>query len=147
MSQGTDAAPQADAAVEGRRRPAEVTIVVVLTYIVGVLTLLLGILLILVRYDGEIRAEGLAFGVTLAGAITILFGFFTIALASLVSRADRVARIILTVILALNILWDVLIVATSDAVDVVAIVDAVLVAAVIAVLWFGRAARFFRRTP
>ena len=128
-------------------RPAEVTVVVVLTYVVGVLTLLFGILLILLRYDSSVRAEGLAFGITLAGAITILFGFFTLALASLLSRADRVARIILTVILALNIVWDVLIIVTSDEVDVVAIIDAALVAAVIAVLWGGRAARFFRKAP
>ncbi|WP_378147986.1 hypothetical protein ACFJGV_07385 [Cnuibacter sp. UC19_7] len=131
---------------DGRRhRPVEVTVVVVLTYAVGVLTLLFGIVFILLRYDADIQSEGLAFGVTLGGAITILFGFFTLALASLISRADRVARIILTVILALNIVWDVLIVVGSDAIDLGAIIDAVLVAVVIAVLWFGRAARFFRR--
>ncbi|ARJ06294.1 hypothetical protein GCM10010988_15160 [Cnuibacter physcomitrellae] len=142
----TDRAVERGAEAAARpRRPAEVTVVVVLTYVVGVLTLLFGILLILLRYDADLQAEGLAFGVTLAGAITILFGFFTLALASLISRADRAARVILTVILGLNILWDVLIIVGSDTVDLVAIIDAVLVAAVIAVLWVGRAARFFRR--
>lgn len=142
---GAEAIAPASPADTRRRRPAEVTVVVVLSYAVGVLTLLFGILLILLRYEPDLQAEGLAFGVTLAGAITILFGFFTFALASLISRADRAARVILTVILALNIVWDVLIIVGSDASDLVALIDAVLVAAVIAVLWVGRAARFFRR--
>jgi len=133
--------PRADPA--RRRRPAELTVVVVLTYLVGFADVVLGALLILARYLPELESDAAPrLVVTVAGAATILLGFLEIALASGIARADRAARIILTVLLALGVLLDVLVLGAADDLWYQA-ADIVIAAAVIAVLWTGRVARFF----
>lgn len=127
------------------RRPGEVTVIVVLTYVSAIASIVLGVLLILARYlvpesDGPARAL-----VTIAGSVVVLAGFLTVAVASGIARGDTTARLLATVLLG-----------TSAALSLVAVfvdtgelwpqvVNVAINAAVIAVLWTGRSRRFFAR--
>ncbi|MET0974237.1 MAG: hypothetical protein ABWX82_01045, partial [Leifsonia sp.] len=78
------------------RRPAIVTIVVVLVYIRAVLDIVAGVVVVLARYG--VDREGDVLGVTLLGAGMILFGLFMISVASGVARGSRFSRWLITVL-------------------------------------------------
>ena len=88
------------APAKGRRPPAELIVVVVLTYIAGFLAIGLGILFILLRYVVDNGMFGGSFGVTLIGAVVILLGLFVIALASALRRGKHYARVLTTIAMA-----------------------------------------------
>jgi len=136
-----------DAGETRRRRPAELTLVVVLAYVQGVLDVALGILLLLTRYLDEVRADGDAFLVTILGAAVILLGLLVIAVASGIARGDRVARVVLTIGVALSMALDVASIVTDPAHPWGSTVSFVIGAAILLIVWTGRGARHFRKPP
>jgi len=127
-----------------RRRPAAVTVAVVLMYLGGIAQICLGIVSIFLRYTAEAAAEGIALAVSLFGAGMILFGLFVIALASGVARGSRASRIGATIVLLLAV---VLVVAyavvAADGDWSAAVVQTVVSVAVVLPLWTGSGRRHF----
>ncbi|MBM7831675.1 protein-S-isoprenylcysteine O-methyltransferase Ste14 [Agromyces cerinus] len=126
------------------RPPPELVVAVVLGYLNGFVAVLVGIALIFARYIPELT-EGERAVVTIVGACIVLLGLFVIAIASGLTRARNDARVLVTVLLDITIALDVVILIASPGRWFV-IVDLVLAAASITVLWTGRTARFFART-
>lgn len=127
------------------RPPAELIVAVVLSYIAGVAQIVLGILMIFVRYVPDLSpTERFVFTVT--GAITVLLGLLVISLAAGLTRARRDARLWLTVLfgVGLGLAILVLLVDTDDL--WIQVVNLVMTAGLIVLLWTGRVARFFART-
>lgn len=125
------------------RPPAELIVVVVLTYIAGFLAIGMGILFVLLRYVAENGLFGGAFAVTLIGAVAILLGLFAIALASATARGKHYARVLITVAMAAEFgvaVTALVIDATSYWFEVALMVVAVLT---VVVLWTGRVHRYF----
>jgi cation transport ATPase len=145
MTTGTPAnEPSRSAApAKGRRPPAELIVVVVLTYIAGFLAIGLGILFILLRYVVDNGMFGGSFGVTLIGAVVILLGLFVIALASALRRGKHYARVLTTIAMAAEFVLAVtalIIDASSYWFEIALMIVAVLT---VAVLWVGRGGRYF----
>jgi cation-transporting ATPase E len=127
-----------------RRVPPELIVAVVICYIVGVLQILAGILLLFVRYaDGLDAVERLV--ITIVGAATIMLGLLVISLASGLTRGRRDARAALTVLLSVSVLLAILAIVAGGQVTVFRSLDLLICLALLAVLWTGRTARFFRR--
>jgi O-antigen/teichoic acid export membrane protein len=128
------------------RRPAELTLIVVLIYVSALASIVLGVLLILARYlldDSEQTARTV---VTIAGAIVVLIGFMLVSLASGITRGDRNARILATVLLGLGVTISLLALVIDPDHLWPQLVGAVVNGGVIAVLWTGRVRRFFARS-
>ncbi|GAA1963096.1 hypothetical protein GCM10009717_32330 [Agromyces allii] len=112
-----------------------------LGYVTGVVQILAGITVMFGRYLPDTSAaERLV--VTITGACVVLLGLFVITIAAGLTRARRDARVLVTVLLGITIALDVVILIASPDLWFV-LVDLVLVAAAITVLWTGRTARFF----
>ena len=125
--------------------PSELTISVILSYLVGVLQILAGIALIFVRYaDGLTAVERTV--VTIVGACTILLGLLVCALASGLTRARRDARLFLTILISITIALGIVVLVSDGEVTAFRIADLAISAAVIIVLWTGRVARSFAHT-
>lgn len=141
----TMAEPSAAAStVAPHRPPPELIVAVVLGYLTGVAQILAGIAVMFGRYLPDTNdAERLV--VTIVGACIVLLGLFVITIASGLTRARRDARVLVTALLGVTIVLDVVILIASPDQWFV-IVDLVLVAAAVTVLWTGRTARFFART-
>jgi len=138
MTTGTPANPH-----RRHKPPAELILVVVLTYVAGVLSIGVGILFILLRYVADIATLGGQFGVTLIGAGVILFGLFIIALASALSRGKHYARVGLTIALGVETALAVIsLIVDADSVwfEVLLIVVSVLI---VLALWVGRPRAYF----
>ncbi|SIO27542.1 hypothetical protein [Agromyces cerinus] len=127
-----------------RRPPPELVVAVVLGYLNGVVAVLVGIALMFARYLPDI-VDGERLIVTIVGACTVLLGLFVIAIAAGLTRARQDARVLVTVLLGITIALDVVILLASPGLWFV-LVDLVLAAAAITVLWTGRTARFFAHT-
>jgi hypothetical protein len=125
------------------RRPVEVTVIVVLTYVSAIVDIVSGLLLILARYLPDLTGTPLRSFVTVGGAVVVLFGFLTIAVASGVARGDRNARLIMTVLLGLAILVAGFAILVDPGALWFQLVNVVLGVVVIVVLWTGRARQFF----
>ncbi|MFF2371300.1 hypothetical protein [Agromyces sp. NPDC058110] len=126
------------------RPPAELVVAVVLGYVTGIVQILAGIAVMFGRYLPDTSATE-RFVVTVVGACVVLLGLFVITIAAGLTRARRDARVLVTVLLGLTIALDaVILIASPDQWFV--IVDLVLVAGAITVLWTGRTARFFARS-
>ncbi|NNC12457.1 hypothetical protein HII28_11285 [Planctomonas sp. JC2975] len=148
MTNRTPAGRSADAsgAASGQKRqrpPAELIVIVVLTYVAGFIAIGVGILFILLRYAVDNGLLGGSFAVTLTGAIVILFGLFVIALASALTRGKHYARVLLTVAMVVEFVLAVvslIIDGTSYWFEIVLMAVAVLTTVV---LWVGRTGRYF----
>jgi hypothetical protein len=125
------------------RRPTEVTVIVVLTYVSALVDIVSGLLLILARYLPDLANTPLRSFVTIGGAVVVLFGFLTIAVASGVARGDRNARLIMTVLLGLAILVALAAILVDPGALWFQLVNILLSVVVIVVLWTGRARQFF----
>ena len=127
------------------RPPAELVVAIVLSYVVGIGQILVGIALVFVRYlpdlDGTER-----FIVTMVGALTMLLGLLVVSLASGLGRARRDARVLLTVLMGVSAALGVSVLITAGDDVWFRAIDVAITAAVIAVLWTGRVARFFARS-
>lgn len=123
------------------RRPTVVTIAVVLIYISGLSNAAVGLLVLLSRY--QVPAEDVL-TVSLVGAAVILVGLLTLAVASAIARGSRLARILLTVYLVLQIALHVVTIVTTEW-DWAAIVLTVAEAFILFAMWAPPGARHFRR--
>jgi hypothetical protein len=84
--------------------------------------------------------------VTIAGAIVVLIGFMLVSLASGITRGDRNARILATVLLGLGVTISLLALIIDPDNLWPQVVGAVVNGGVIVVLWTGRVRRFFAQT-
>lgn len=134
-----------------RRRPATVTLVVVLMYIAGISEIIFGILTIFARYGvdaGVVNGadEQLRVSIAVVGAVLVLFGLFVIALASGISRGSRFSRIATTVVLGLGLTLDAVSYALDPSGGVGALVVQACVSAVVcALLWLRPGSRYFAK--
>jgi len=125
------------------RRPAAVTVAIMLVYIGGLLNTALGVLVLLSRY--EVTAD-LVLPVSLIGAATILLGLLTIAGGSALSRGSRLARTLLTAYLSVLVVLQAAAMALTE-LDATLAAALVAALAVIAALWIPRnARRYFIRS-
>ena len=88
------------------RRPAGVTVIMVLTYLVGILDLVTGLVLLFGRDDATLqRDSGLSGGTLLTVAIVmILLAVFVILLAGALGRGSGGARMIIAFLMVLRLL-------------------------------------------
>ncbi|KQM82566.1 hypothetical protein [Agromyces sp. Leaf222] len=141
MTEQTDDATAESSPTAPHRPPPELVVAVVLGYLTGVAQVIAGIAVMFGRYLPDTNdAERLV--VTIVGACIVLLGLFVITIASGLTRARRDARVLVTALLGVTIALDVVILFASPDQWFV-IVDLVLVAAAVTVLWTGRTARFF----
>ena len=120
--------------------------VVVLTYLSGILSILGGLLVVLVSRNNSAQAQlGAGSGVLLsAGILSIIIGVVTLLVARGLRHGRRTARLIVTVIMALQIITSVVALFTGASQALSLIVQIVISAAVIALLWSGTAKPFFQ---
>ena len=120
-------------------RPVIVSIVVVLVVVSGLSNALLGLAVLLSRYqvpDADVLA------VSLVGAAVILFGLLTIAVASAIGRGSRLARLLLTIYVGIQLVLHV-ITALTTTWDWAVLVQSVLELLVLAAVWAPPASRRF----
>jgi hypothetical protein len=136
-------APTGETGTRRHRPPAELIFVVVLTYLAGFVAIGMGIVFILLRYVVDNGLFGGEFGVTLVGAIVILGGLFAIAMASALTRGKHYARVLTTIVMAVEFALAVVLLVIDAASYWVEIVMMVVAVLVVAVLWLGRSGRYF----
>ena len=127
-----------------RHRPALVTIAVVLIYVGGVSSTALGTLILLSRYQVE-SADVLP--VSLLGAAVILFGLLTIAVASGVARGRRLARLLLTIYIAVQFALHIVTIVSTEAWDASAVAEMIADTFILIAVWAPPGSRYFRRIP
>lgn len=125
-------------------QPLLVRIAVVLVYLSGFASVAIGILVLLSRYRVE-RAEVLP--VSLLGAGIILFGLLTIAVASGVARGRRLARVILTVYLAVQFVLHVVTIVTADTWDWTSVAEMAIYVFIAVAVWTPPGSRYFAADP
>lgn len=122
------------------RRPVIISIVVILIVLSGLSNTLLGLAVLLSRYqvpDGDVLA------VSLIGAAIILFGLLTIAVAAAIGRGSRLARLLLTVYLAVQLALHV-VTALTTAWDWAVLIQSLVELCVLVAVWAPpRTRRFF----
>ncbi|GAA3214459.1 hypothetical protein [Microbacterium terregens] len=132
------------ALASARHRPALVTIAVVLIYVGGVSSTALGTLILLSRYQVE-SADVLP--VSLLGAAVILFGLLTIAVASGVARGRRLARLLLTIYIAVQFALHIVTIVSTEAWDASAVAEMIADTFILIAVWAPPGSRYFRRIP
>ena len=117
-----------------------------LTYLSGILSILGGLLVLLVSRSSSAQAQlGAGSGVLLgAGIVSIVIGVVTILVARGLRHGRRTARLIVTVVMALQVITSIVALLTGTSQALSLIVQIVISAAVIALLWSGPAKSFFR---
>ncbi len=125
-----------------RRRPLPVTVAVVLVTIGALLSVTTGVLVLLSRY--QVPADAVL-PVSLLGSATALLGLLTLALAAGIARGSRLARVLVTILVALEIATHVLTIVTTDGWDVTSLIDLAVAAIVLLAVWVPPGARHFRR--
>lgn len=148
LPEETSTAAEARAAEDDRAAaPAAsavlITIVALLVYASGLLATAFGILVLLARYEGEDAQEVL--WISLAGAGIALFGLLVVAVASGVRRGSGFSRLLLTIYLALLLVLEILVVASSDTWDWPAIGIGLVAVIIVVVLWTPPVSRTFGR--
>lgn len=126
------------------RQPILVRIAVVLVYLSGLATVAIGILVMLSRYRVD---EADVLPVSLLGAGVILFGLLTVAVASGVARGRRLARLLLTIYLAVQFALHVVTIVTADTWDWSSAVTMALYVLIVIALWAPPGSRYFRADP
>lgn len=128
-----------------RTRPRGVTVVAVLVWVGGAVEVLLGML----SFAGEgLSGEPQRSGALIAALITLMIGVATVLVGVGVLRGNRVARVVVTVFVAVALLTAVLTVVAAlasddSAVAAVPAVGAGLDVAALLLLWTGSAPSFF----
>ena len=128
------------------RRPRGVTVVVVLPYLSGILNLLSGLLVVLLAANAQAQAAlAVGRGVLLAaGILGIVIGIVTLLVAGGLRHGRRVARLVVTVIMVLQIVGGIVTATGGQAQLLSGLVQIAIAVAVIALLWTGEAKQFFR---
>ena len=119
-------------------------VAVVLVYLSGFASVAIGILVLLSRYRVE-AAKVLP--VSLLGAGIILFGLLTIAVASGVARGRRLARLILTIYLAVQFVLHIVTIVTADTWDWTSAAEMVSYVFIAVAVWTPPGSRYFRADP
>ncbi|MEV4666975.1 hypothetical protein [Microbacterium sp. LWO12-1.2] len=122
-----------------QKRPAVITVVMILVVLSGLSNALLGIIVLLSRYQ---VADADVLPVSLVGAGVILFGLLTLAVAAAIGRGSRLARLLLTIYLAIQLILHAVTAATTDW-DWAVLVQAVVEVLVLAALWAPPGSRHF----
>ena len=127
------------------RRPRGVTVVVVLTYLSGILNIISGLVVVLVAANAQAQAAlGASRGVILAtGILSIVIGVVTLVVAGGLRHGRRVARLVVTVGMVLQILGGLFTVTGGHSQILSGLAQIVIAVAVIALLWTGEAKQFF----
>ncbi len=128
------------------KRPFEVTIVTALAYGVAYLSIVMGVLMAVARYATDFAADPIGrFYATTIGAGLILFGFLAISLASGIARGDRVARVVLSVLVGLNlvvVVWPLIFHTLELGYQWITILVYIVL---LVIMWSPRSMRFFSR--
>lgn len=140
-------AADAEASAVRRRRPVGVTVVAVVVWAGGVLQILIGVASLV---GPELRGEDQRRAALIAALVVLAIGVTTILVAVGLLSGNRVARVVVTISVALSALVATLLVVVAaiagdagaaGAFGVVLVADA----AALVTLWVGRAANWFRR--
>jgi len=113
------------------KRPVVITIVMILTVLSGLSNALLGLTVLLSRYqvpDGDVMI------VSLIGIAVILFGLLTMAVAAAIGRGSRLARLLLTIYLGIQLALHV-VTALTTAWDWAVLVQSLLELLVLIAVW------------
>lgn len=126
------------------RRPGGVTVVVVLTVLVGLLDIVFGILLIAGR--NTVTVSGLdASGVLVSGIIEILIGLFVVVVARALSWGSNVARSLVVLLMVLRVIAGVAAMTAGEgALDWQHALVVALAVVIIGLLFTPAASTFFR---
>lgn len=116
----------------------------VLIYLSGFASVAIGILVLLSRYRVD-AAEVLP--TSLLGAGIILFGLLTIAVASGVARGRRLARVILTIYLAVQFALHTVTIVTADTWDWTSAAEMAVYVFIAVAVWTPPGSRYFRTAP
>ena len=139
MSQTTPTAPP--------KRPASVTLVVILVWIVALVNIIEGIWLIFERNSAQALVEyGLDPNQVLVAAIVqIIFGLIVALVASSLGNGSQFARFLISLLMILDIIADVIFVSQYGSRYLWGTVIAILFALIILILlWNSKASRFFK---
>ena len=116
----------------------------VLIYLSGFASVAIGILVLLSRYRVA-AAEVLP--VSLLGAGIILFGLLTLAVASGVARGRRLARLILTIYLAVQFALHLVTIVTADTWDWTSAAEMAIYVLIAVAVWTPPGSRYFGTAP
>lgn len=122
-------------------RPIGVTIVAVLAWISGALSIISGI----VALVGGLASGGSAAHTVIIAIITILLGVVVIIVSLGLFRGRPGARLVVSILFALNLVSSVLLLVTGEQTVWSAVLSAILPVVGLILLWTGRANEFFRR--
>jgi hypothetical protein len=117
---------------------------VVLIYLSGFASVAIGILVLLSRYRVD-AAEVLP--TSLLGAGVILFGLLTIAVASGVARGRRLARLVLTIYLAVQFVLHIVTIVTADTWDWTSAAEMTIYVFIAVAVWTPPGSRYFGAVP
>ena len=137
---GTD-----DPASRSARRPIELLVVTALGVISGGVEIVIGVLVIFARYLPSVALLHAREVVTLLGAGLVLVGLLTAAVSWGLTRGDRSARVIVTVLLGIGIIFNVAAIVADRDDLLVGLLPLVLAVTAAVVMWTGRPARYFAR--
>ncbi len=121
------------------KRPVVITIVVALVVLSGLSNALLGLVVLLSRYqvpDSDVLA------VSLIGAAVILFGLLTIAVAAAIGRGSRLARLLLTIYLVIQLALHI-VTALTTTWDWAVLVQSLVELCALVAVWAPRGSRRF----
>ena len=132
-----------DTAPRRVRRPIELLVVTALGVISGGVEIVIGVLVIFARYLPSVALLHAREVVTLLGAGLVLVGLLTAAVSWGLTRGDRSARVIVTVLLGIGIIFNVAAIVADRDDLLVGFLPLVLTAMAATVMWTGRPARYF----
>lgn len=118
-------------------RPGGVTLVAVLACIAGAVNIIAGILMLIAAL---MAPDALWYGL-----IHLLLGVITIAVAIGLLRGNSTARVLLTIVFVLDLVWAVFVIFFQQALIWSGVVSGVLVLIGLVLLWTRPANEFFRR--
>ncbi|GAA2928621.1 hypothetical protein GCM10010458_08740 [Microbacterium luteolum] len=121
------------------KRPVVVTVVVILVVLSGLSNALLGLTVLLSRYqvpDGDVLV------VSLIGAAVILFGLLTLAVAAAIARGSRLARLLLTIYIGVQLALHA-VTALTTTWDWAVLVQSVVELLVVVAVWAPPGSRHF----
>lgn len=122
-----------------RKRPVVIIVVVVLIVLSGLSNALLGLTVLLSRYqvpDGDVMV------VSLVGIAVILFGLLTLAVAAAIRRGSRLARLLLTIYLGIQLVLHAVTALTTEW-DWAVLVQSALELLVLVAVWAPPGRRHF----
>ncbi|MGC5171356.1 hypothetical protein ACPW96_15375 [Micromonospora sp. DT81.3] len=122
-------------------QPLVIRVTVVLIYLSGLSNVVLGVLVLLSRYT--VSDANTVLPVSLLGAAIILLGLLTIAGGSAIARGSRLARLLVTIYVAVLMVLDVLTILTTETWDLPAGVKMLLGAVIIVAMWVPPGSRYF----